>query len=251
MLMEEPVLVLDQVSFHYGYRLVLENINLTVWPGDFLGIVGPNGSGKSTLLKIILRLLRPSQGQVSLFGQSQEKFHQWTKIGYVPQNATSFHHGFPATVQEVVLSGLTASLGLFKRPGVKGQRRVSEALEQVGVAELRNRVIGELSGGQQQRVLIAKALVSRPALLILDEPTVGVDLAAQEQFYNLLLELRKAEGMTLILVSHDVGVITEHVCSVACLNRKLYFHGAPADFWAKDCLGQTYGSAARVLRHAH
>ncbi len=251
MLMEEPVLVLDRVSFHYGHRLVLENINLTVRPGDFLGIVGPNGSGKSTLLKIILRLLRPSEGQVCLFGLRQEKFHQWTKIGYVPQNATSFHHGFPATVQEVVLSGLTASLGLFKRPGAGEQHRVAEALEQVGVADLRKRIIGELSGGQQQRVLIAKALVSRPALLILDEPTVGVDLAAQEQFYNLLLELRKEEGMTLILVSHDIGVVTDYVGSVACLNRKLYFHGAPADFWAKDFLSQTYGSAARVLRHAH
>ncbi len=251
MLMSEPVLVLDQVSFHYGHRQVLENINLTVWPGDFLGIVGPNGSGKSTLLKIILRLLRPSEGQVSLFGLRQEKFHQWTKIGYVPQNANSFHHGFPATVQEVVLSGLTASLGLFKRPGAEEHQYVVEALEQVGVAGLRKRVIGELSGGQQQRVLIAKALVSRPALLILDEPTVGVDLAAQEQFYNLLSELRKEAGMTLILVSHDIGVVTEHVGSVACLNRKLYFHGAPADCWAKDFFSQTYGSAARVLRHAH
>lgn len=249
--MAEPVLVLDQVSFRYGHRLVLENINLTVLPGDFLGIVGPNGSGKSTLLKTILRLLRPSEGQISLFGIKQENFHQWTKIGYVPQNATAFHHGFPATVQEVVLSGLTASLGLFKRPGTAEHHRVVEALEQVGVADLRNRIIGELSGGQQQRVLIAKALVSRPALLILDEPTVGVDLAAQEQFYNLLVTLRKEEGMTLILVSHDIGVVTEHVGNVACLNRKLYFHGAPADFWAKDCLGETYGSAARVLRHAH
>lgn len=249
--MAEPVLVLKQLFFHYGHRLVLEDINLTVWPGDFLGIVGPNGSGKSTLLKIILRLLSPSSGQIRLFGQEQEKFHQWTRIGYVSQNTTASYQSFPATVQEVVLSGLTASLGLFRRPGAEEHNRVSEALAQAGVVDLRKRIIGELSGGQQQRVLIAKALVSRPALLILDEPTVGVDLAAQEQFYELLADLRKEEGMTLILVSHDIGVVTEHVSSVACLNKKLYFHGAPADFWSQDILRQVYGSKARVLRHAH
>jgi len=243
--------VLERVFFHYGQRFVLENINLTVWPGDFLGIVGPNGSGKSTLLKIILRLLRPSSGQIQIFGLEQEKFRQWPKIGYIPQSTPALYRGFPATVQEMVLSGLTASLGLFKRPGAEENNRVTKALEQVGVADLRKRIIGELSGGQQQRVLIAKALVSRPSLLILDEPTVGVDVAAQEQFYDLLAELRQEDGMTLILVSHDVGVVTEHVSSVACLNRKLYFHGAPADFWSQDSLCQTYGSAVRVLRHAH
>lgn len=249
--MTEPVLSLKDVDFYYGQRQVLDTINLTVCPGDFLGIVGPNGSGKSTLLKLILRLLQPTSGCIRLFGTEQDRFRQWTKIGYVPQKATAFHHGFPATVQEVVMSGFTASLGLFKRPGAAERSRVHEALEQVGVGDLCGRIIGELSGGQQQRVLIAKALVARPALLILDEPTVGVDVEAQERFYDLLAQLRRDQGMTLILVTHDIGVITEHVDSVACLNKKLYFHGPPAEFCLQDALQHAYGSAARVLHHAH
>jgi zinc transport system ATP-binding protein len=246
----EAVLTMENVSFSYTRQPVLEDISLTVYAGDFLGIVGPNGSGKSTLLKLILHLLRPTAGRILLFGTEQSQFRQWTQVGYVPQKATAFHHGFPATVREVVQSGLTASLGLFRRPGASGRKRVDEALEQVGVSGLRDRIIGELSGGQQQRVLIAKALVSGPRLLILDEPTVGVDLQAQEQFYSLLATLR-LQGMTLVMVSHDIGVVTEHVGSVACLNRKLYFHGPPADFVARGILGDAYGAAARILHHAH
>jgi zinc transport system ATP-binding protein len=249
--MKEPILKLENLYFHYGQQSVLEDINMTVNAGDFLGIVGPNGSGKSTLLKLILRLVRPSSGKITLFGTEQEKFRYWTKIGYVPQKAAAFHQGFPATVREVVLSGLAASLGLLRRPGAAGRQRVNEALAQAGVEDLQDRIIGELSGGQQQRVLIAKALVGRPSLLILDEPTVGVDVEAQERFYDLLNQLRHDEGMTLMMVSHDIGVITEHVGDVACLNKKLFFHGPPTDFWAQDALQRTYGSAARILHHAH
>jgi zinc transport system ATP-binding protein len=248
---KQPVLTLEHVVFNYGQQHVLEDINLTVHSGDFLGIVGPNGSGKSTLLKLILRLLRPTSGCIRLFGVEQDKFREWTKIGYVPQKATAFHHGFPATVREVVQSGLTAKLGILRRVGAAGHLLVDEALKQVGVGDLQNRIIGELSGGQQQRVLIAKALVSKPSLLILDEPTVGVDTEAQERFYVLLDDLRKNEGITLVMVSHDIGVVTEHVGNVACLNKKLFFHGPPADFWAQDSLGQAYGSTAKVIHHAH
>lgn len=249
--MNDPVLIMDNVSFRYGRQPVLENIDMTVSAGDFLGIVGPNGSGKSTLLKLILRLLRPTSGSIRLFGQELSRFTQWTNIGYVPQKATAFHHGFPATVREVVQSGLTAKLGLLRLPGKQGRTSVDDALAQVGVLDLKHRIIGELSGGQQQRVLIAKALVARPSLLILDEPTVGVDLEAQERFYALLDDLRAKEGMTLVMVSHDIGVVTEHVGSVACLNRKMFFHGPPSEFWKQDVLQQAYGSAARILHHAH
>lgn len=248
--MAEFVLQLEHVSFRYDQKIVLYDIDLSVRRGDFLGVVGPNGSGKSTLLKIILGLLSPSGGTVSLFGVRQEKFRQWTKIGYVAQNATAFNHNFPATVREVVLSGFTSSLGMLRRPGRRERLRVAEVLGQTGVEELRDRVIGELSGGQQQRVFIARALAASPELLILDEPTVGVDIEAQERFYELLASLRNG-GMTLIMVSHDIGVVTEQVGSVACLNKQLYFHGSPADFWSADTLSKVYGPAARVLRHSH
>ncbi|MCW3489195.1 metal ABC transporter ATP-binding protein [Dethiobacter alkaliphilus] len=249
--MGEPVLKLEHVFFHYGRRLVLDDVNLTVTPGDFLGIVGPNGSGKSTLLKIVLGLLQPTAGSVSLFGQSRKNFRQWSRIGYVAQNSTAFNYGFPATVREVVMSGLTASLGLLRFAGVRERRRVAEVLEQTGVADLQDRLIGELSGGQQQRVFIARALVSRPELLILDEPTVGVDMEAQERFYELLETLRSEAGMTLMMVSHDIGVVTEQVDNVACLNKKMFFHGSPADFLSQDTLTRVYGPAARILHHAH
>ena len=249
--MGEPVLQLEQVFFHYGRRLVLDDINLSVFPGDFLGVVGPNGSGKSTLLKIVLGLLQPTAGNVAVLGQDRKKFRQWNRIGYVAQNAIAFNYGFPATVREVVMSGLTASLGLFRRAGARERQRVAEVLEQTGVTDLQDRLVGELSGGQQQRVFIARALVSRPELLILDEPTVGVDVEAQERFYELLDELRREEGITLMMVSHDIGVVTEHVDNVACLNKKMYFHGSPADFMSQDTLTRVYGPAARILHHAH
>ncbi|MBS4031799.1 MAG: metal ABC transporter ATP-binding protein [Clostridiales bacterium] len=249
--MHEPILELSHVSFSYGAKIVLDDINLTIESGDFLGIVGPNGSGKSTLLKILMGLLRPSAGTVKLFGIERHLFRQWTRVGYVAQNVTAFNHGFPATVEEAVMSGLTAALGIFKRPGRPERQMVEDALENAGVCDLKTRMVGELSGGQQQRVFIARALVSRPQLLILDEPTVGVDVDAQERFYELLTTLRKEQGITLLMVSHDIGVVTEQVQSVACLNKKLYFHGSPAEFWSGDTLSRLYGSKARVLHHAH
>jgi zinc transport system ATP-binding protein len=247
--MSHPVLELNKITFYYGNRMVLDQVSLTVFSGDFLGIVGPNGSGKSTLLKIIAGLLKPAAGTVRVFGAQREPLRRETRIGYVAQNVTSFNQGFPASVGETVLAGLTATLGLLRRPGGREKRLVDEALASVGLADLRERLIGELSGGQQQRVFIARALVAQPALLLLDEPTVGVDVDARERFYELLSALRRERGLTLLMVSHDVGVVAEQVQSIACLNSKLYFHGPPAEFWTEDVLCQAYGSAVRILHH--
>lgn len=247
--MSHPVLELDKVTFYYGDRMVLDRVSLTVFSGDFLGIVGPNGSGKSTLLKIIAGLLKPAGGSVRIFGAERENSRRETRIGYVAQNVTSFNQGFPATVGETVLAGLTGSLGLLRRPGRREKLLVEETLASVGLADFRDRLVGELSGGQQQRVFIARALVALPALLLLDEPTVGVDVDAKEKFYELLAALRRERGLTLLMVSHDVGVVAEQVQSIACLNGKLYFHGPPAEFWTEDVLCQAYGSAVRLLHH--
>jgi zinc transport system ATP-binding protein len=172
-------------------------------------------------------------------------------VGYVAQNVTSFNHGFPATVGETVMSGMTGSLGLFRRPGRRERQMVDEALAAVGVSELKNRPVGELSGGQQQRVFIARALIANPELLILDEPTIGVDVEAKERFYTLLASLRTRRGLTLLMVSHDIGVVMEQVQTVACLDKKLYFHGPPADFLKEDTLSRVYGPNARILHHGH
>ncbi len=175
--MKSTLIDIQNVSFQYDYTQVLKNISLRVEQGDFLALLGPNGSGKSTLLKIILGLLKPLSGEVQLFGESSATFKHREWIGYVSQKSNAFNSGFPATVQEVVKSGLTKKLGLFKRPGRNAKEQVEEALKAVGMDAFMHRNIGELSGGQQQRVFIARALVSDPKLLILDEPTVGIDHA--------------------------------------------------------------------------
>ncbi|MBO8171228.1 MAG: metal ABC transporter ATP-binding protein [Bacillaceae bacterium] len=250
---QEPIIELRDVTFRYDNRPVLEHINMTLNPGEFLGLVGPNGSGKSTLIKIILGLLKPQEGEVRLFGQPLSRFKDWSRVGYVSQKANSFNTGFPATVFEVVSMGLFGKMGLFKWMGKKEKEKVYQAIETVGLSDYTRQNIGQLSGGQQQRVFIARALVSEPDLLILDEPTVGVDAYSVAQFYQLLDNMHRKMGVSLVLVSHDIGVITSRVDRLACLNKKLFFHGDPEDFSEQqECiLNQMYGHDVHVIEHNH
>ncbi|MBP1932897.1 metal ABC transporter ATP-binding protein [Ammoniphilus resinae] len=236
----EMVIECKNVNFHYEGNVVLENINFVVEKGDFVGLVGPNGSGKSTLLKIILGLLKPDSGQVKLFNQPISSFKERYKIGYVSQKANSFNSGFPATVYEVVSMGLYGKLGLFTKLSRADKEKIFDAIEQVGLSEFTQRNIGQLSGGQQQRSFIARALVSDPSLLILDEPTVGVDTESVERFYELLGKLHQEQNMTLLMVTHDIGMMTDHVTKVAYLNKKIHFHGSSRDFGASQ--KNIYGS---------
>jgi zinc transport system ATP-binding protein len=245
-----PFVEIDDVAFSHGEVRVLEGINLTVEPGDFLGIIGPNGSGKTTLLRIMLGLAVPERGRVRLFGHPLSTFRQWGRLGYVPQRAI-LDPGLPATVHEVVATGLIPLLGLFGRVGAAERARIAEVLGQVGMAAYAERRIGALSTGQQQRVLIARALVSNPELLILDEPTGGVDPEAQTSFYALLQHLNREREVTLILVSHDIGVIAKEVTKLACLNRRLIFHGRPGDFLSDAALTALYGPSVRIVSHQH
>ena len=220
----------NNLSYKYTKDKVLEDVSLEVPRGAFLAIVGPNGSGKSTLLKLMLGLLKTQTGTIELFGENIRQFKDWQKIGFVSQKANSFNSGFPATVFEVVQSGLTKKIGLFKFASKADKQKVKKALESVGMLSYQNRNIGELSGGQQQRVFIARSLVSEPQLMILDEPTVGVDSKNVHQFYELLEKLNKKLGITLILVTHDVGTVTDKVTHVACLNKNLHFHGNAEEY---------------------
>jgi zinc transport system ATP-binding protein len=245
-----PFVELEEVDFSYGEIRVLEGINLTVEAGDFLGIIGPNGSGKTTLLRIMLGLLEPDHGRVRLFGHPPSSFRQWGRLGYVPQKAT-LDPALPATVQEVVATGLVPALGLWGRVRAAERRRIQEVLAHVGMDGHAGARIGALSTGQQQRVLIARALVSNPEMLILDEPTGGVDPEAQTSFYALLHHLNRERDVTLILVSHDIGVVAKEVTKLACLNRRLIFHGRPADFLSDAALTALYGPSVRVVSHQH
>ena len=246
-----PVVEIEAVGFSYGTHHVLENIDLTVQPGDFLGIIGPNGSGKTTLLRLMLGLLAPGAGAVRLFGKPPAAFRDWGRLGYVPQRAT-LDPGLPVTATEVVATGLVSGLGPFGRLGAAARSRVGEVLGRVGMEAYGAARIGTLSIGQQQRVLIARALVSDPELLILDEPTGGVDPEVQSGFYALLRHLNREREVTLILVSHDVGVVAREVTKLACVNRRLVFHGRPEDFLS-DAAAVTalYGPAMRVVAHEH
>lgn len=249
----QPIIEIKQLSYRYEKENVLENIDMTVPQGSFLAVVGPNGSGKSTLLKLVLGLLKIQEGEIKIFGEDFHRFKNWHEIGFVSQKANSFNSGFPATVYEVVGSGLTKKIGLFKFMNQNDHRKIKEAIDSVGLTKYMNQNIGELSGGQQQRVFIARALVSEPKLLILDEPTVGVDAQNVQSFYEMLENLNKVRGITLLLVTHDVGTISDKVTDVACLNKHMHFHGKSEEFEKLQLneMSQFYGHDVHLLSHEH
>jgi len=245
------IIEVQNVSFAYGDVPVLENISLTIHQGDYLGIVGPNGSGKSTLLKVMVGLLQPRSGSVSIFGHSAQAAQRSSRIGYVPQKAVNFDTLFPATVREVVAMGMYGKMGILKRMTARGRGVIDRALEQVEMLPFQHRLIGDLSSGQQQRVFIARALASEPEIIFLDEPTVGVDVHTQEQFYILLKKLNQDLGLTLVLISHDIDVIANEVTELACINKTLVYHGEPKEFISGDYLHKLYGKNIRQILHDH
>lgn len=248
---KKPILEIQNLDFGYDEKKVLENVNLSVYEGDFVGVVGPNGSAKSTLLKLILGVLKPSYGSIQLFGTPLLQFKDWSKLGYVSQRARDFNLSFPATVQEIIAANIKHSMSLFKFKHKDQQKKIDELLEIVGMDKYKNKLIGQLSGGQQQRVFIARALANQPSLLFLDEPTVGVDVASQNQFYDLLKKLNKEFGMTLVMVSHDIGVISKQANRIACIsNKQVYVHKSE-EFNEKDYIHLTYGGQVELLEHIH
>ena len=240
---------LKDVSYAYGKVPAVEDVSLTVDEGGYLGLVGPNGSGKSTLLKIALGVLKPDEGEARLFGEPADEFDDGERIGYVSQNATKVDNRMPITVEEVVRMGRYPRVGR-RRFSEEDRRAVEEAMEKTDVEDLAARRVTQLSGGQRQRVFIARALAAEADLLALDEPTVGVDAESREGFYELLRDLND-DGMTVILIEHDIGVVTEYADEIACINRELYFHGDPSEFKESDALTEAYGANQRVLEHDH
>jgi zinc transport system ATP-binding protein len=238
------VISLDNVSYRYNSDLVLENISFKADQGDLLGIIGPNGAGKTTLFSLILGLLEGYQGKITLFNEDIRNNRKALKrIGYIPQKK-NINQGFPATVEEIV------SLGVLGRKTNKDV--IISALKIVGLREQKDKRIGELSGGQQQRVLIAKALVNEPELLILDEPTTGIDLETQDRFYTLLRKLNSERNITIILASHDLDAINRLANKVACVNRKMSFHGDAREFFGNEQLLKSYSeSSMQAHMHSH
>jgi zinc transport system ATP-binding protein len=245
------LVVLRDVSFAYDGAPVLIDIDLVIEEGDFLAIIGPNGSGKTTLVKLILGLLRPTAGRIEIFGKPPAQFSDWDKVGYVPQKATHIDPFFPASVDEVVGMALMSSRRQRGAKGREARARVRRALEAVGMSEFGKEPIGRLSGGQQQRVFIARALVTSPRVLFLDEPTTGVDSETQTGFYDMLDRLNRSEGLTIVLVTHDIGIVNKHVNRVACLNQRLIYHGDHAAFCTSDAFRDMIGHGDHLISHQH
>lgn len=197
-----PALEFERVTFGYGRLPVLREASIRIQAGEFVAVIGANGAGKSTLMRLGLGLLRPTHGHIRLFGEPIDRFRDWGKVGYVPQRATG-PTALPVSVEEVVRSGLAGHLGLFRRPNSAHRARIEHVLDVTGVGALRRRPLTQLSGGQQQRALIARALVTAPRLLILDEPTSGVDADARSALRESLEHLVVEEGVAVVYVSHD------------------------------------------------
>lgn len=250
--MDAPLIEIKDISFDYEETKALDNISMTVHKGDFLAILGPNGSGKSTLLKIMLGLIKPTKGSIKLFGVDSKNFKNREWIGYVSQKSNSFNSGFPATVEEVVAGGLAKKAGLFRRMPKNKDQSVLEALTAVGMESFLKRSISELSGGQQQRIFIARALVSKPKMLILDEPTVGIDHQNVQAFYDMLATLNSKQDITLVMVTHDVDTVTDRISHVACLNQTIHFHGFKEQFQtlSDEERASWYGHSVRKIHHA-
>ncbi|MDD2755499.1 MAG: ABC transporter ATP-binding protein [Methanothrix sp.] len=223
---------------------VLEDINLELVAGDFLGLIGPNGGGKSTLLKVMLGLIKPDRGSIALFGLPPAEAR--SRVGYMPQK-TVFDQSFPVNVLDVVLMGRYSRKGLMHRYGSVDRQAALKALEAVGMQDRAMREIGALSGGEQQRVFVARSLVSDPELLLLDEPTAGVDSAQQTDFYDLLCHLNRDLKIAIVLVSHDVTAISKYVSKIACLNQRLYYHDSKE--LSNDDIEKAYGCPVEMIAH--
>ncbi len=212
--MSAPLITLNNVTASYNGKPVLKDISFTIAQEDFTGIIGPNGGGKTTLLKVILGLLKPVSGKVNRFLGKND-------IGYLPQ-FNHFDDHFPISVTDVVLSGLAEGFSIRSKIDAPTRDKVNKIMKDIGISNIKNRPVGELSGGELQRTMLARAIISSPKLLILDEPNTYVDNRFEFELYRTLQELNKK--MAILLVSHDIGTISPYIKSIACVNMGLHFH---------------------------
>lgn len=235
---EKVVVRFEGVSVALDGRRVLEEIDFVVREGEFVGIVGPNGAGKTTLLRTVLGLVHPVEGRIEVFGYAPGE-HPSQMIGYVPQRQ-SIARNFPATVGDVVMMGSLRKLGMFGFPGNEDWRRVDDSLGLVGIRELKDRAVGQLSGGEQRRVLLAQALCASTRLLVLDEPTVGLDLPAEHEFYALLRKLVQDLALTIMAVSHDLVALAGEADELICINHRMHIHGNAEEVVHSHAIREAY-----------
>lgn len=245
------IVEVKDVTFAYEEKNVLDDVSLSIAKGEFAAIIGPNGSGKSTLVNIMVGRLKPQRGRVFINGKDINAIKDKSFIGFLPQRSFAFNQAFPASIEEVVSMGLYAKAGLFQPLRKKHWQKVHEALELTGMLDYRKQLIGHLSGGQQQRVFIARALVSDPEILFLDEPMVGVDVQSQQALFELLERLNKDRGITIVMITHDVWAITDKVNRIICMGNGHIYPDCSLDNIGGHMLEDIYGYPIKLESHIH
>ena len=245
----EYLIAIRNLTVKFDSFIALENVSFDVYKGEFIAVVGPNGGGKTTLLKAILGLIKPSSGSI-LFSPYLLHLPIPRRFGYLPQDIP-IHGNFPARAIDIVLMAFWQDFGPFAFPGKNEKKEALRILELMGVKELAYEPYFTLSGGQKQRVQLARALVLSPPILLLDEPSTGIDVVGQSDFYKLVTHLKNEKGITVLMITHDTGGIGGFVDRVACLKKKLFCHGGPNILDIEEIILKLYGPGGQRLSHDH
>lgn len=247
-----PIIVVNNLSVKIGNSNVLSDISFNIEQGEYVGIVGPNGSGKSTLVRALLKLNDIENGQIEIMGESLAEFAKWHRIGYLPQATSIANKSFPASVGEVVATGLLGKKSFPRRYSRSDKETVKTILETLGIGDLYKEQIGKLSGGQSQRVFLARAMVSSPEILILDEPTAALDPVTREHFYETVARLNRENKTTILLVTHDSATIGNYASKLLYVDRKLIFFGTFKEFCRSQNMSKYFGDFAQhLICHQH
>ncbi len=247
-----PIFDIKNLSFIVKGQRILSNISLEIFRSEYIAIIGPNGGGKTTLVRMLLGLEKPTSGEIKIYGKKLSDFKEWHKIGYVPQRASHVDSSFPATVLDIVKMGRTSQGGIFSSFNETDKKLVYDAMAKMDILDLQDKMIGTLSGGQRQRAMIARALASNPEILILDEPNTGVDVASQKNFYALLRKLNQEDKITIVFITHDIGVIADDIARLFTINEKAVICNDPKHLLSCQEMSELYGIDAHLLHnHKH
>jgi zinc transport system ATP-binding protein len=246
-----PAIEVRGVDIVRDGELVIRGADFTVEQGDYVGIIGPNGGGKTTLVLAVLGMLGVARGEIRLFGTPPASFSDWSRVGYVAQHVTELDPAFPLSVRELVSLGRVRRERLGRHLQAADWEAVDEAMGLMDIRGIARRRVGSLSGGQRQRVFVAKAIVRRPDLLILDEPATGVDAEAQERFFGLLADVNKTRGTTILMVSHDLASVFCRMSKCVCVNRNVHVAPITPELDEGALLRKVYGEHFTFVFHRH